>query len=211
VCVCIAIQAGATTLLIKVKTHRGDPLNEETDIRTEIGRLKEHKETIWNDSSGRTVYEWPVTSTKHGGVTALKTSVWTNTVRNYIRQKTGEIETCKVLEIVTQKWCKEHIPRNGNDLTEEGQILLEDPELWLDRITFSWECHASRKREHTTEDDTFLLHNKGTITSTFTGDWLLTEGESRDKLGEWLKKTQVRHQDQRRILELILQGFPSHF
>ena len=115
------------------------------------------------------------------------------------------------MEIGSQKWCKEHIPRNGNDLTEEGQILLEDPELWLDRSTFLWECHASRKREHTTEDGTFLLHNKEAITSTFTGDWLLTKGESRDKLGEWLKKTQVRHQDQRRMLESIMHYFPSNF
>ena len=35
------VKTGATTLLIKVKAHRGDPLNEETDIRSEIGRLKE--------------------------------------------------------------------------------------------------------------------------------------------------------------------------
>ena len=45
------------TLLIKVKTYRGDPLNEEADIRAELGRLKEHKETIWNDSTDRTVYQ----------------------------------------------------------------------------------------------------------------------------------------------------------
>ncbi len=51
------VEAGATTLLIKVKDHRGDPLNEEVDIRVELGRLKEYKETIWNDSSDRTVYE----------------------------------------------------------------------------------------------------------------------------------------------------------
>ena len=132
-----------------------------------------------SDSSDRTVYEWPATSTKHGGATVLKTSVWTNTVRNYKRQKAGEIEAYKALEIGVLKWCSEHIPRDGNDLTEEGQILLEDPELWLDRLTFSWECHALRKRERTTEDGTFLIHNKGAITSTFTGDWLLTEGESR--------------------------------
>ena len=79
------VEEGVTTLMIKVKTHREDPLNEETDIRAELGRLKEYKETIWNDSSDRTVYEWAAISTKHGGVTVLKTSVWTNTVRNYIR------------------------------------------------------------------------------------------------------------------------------
>ena len=89
------VEAGATTLLIKVKDHRGDPLNEEVDIRAELGRLKEYKVTIWNDSSDRTVYQWPVTSSKHGWVTVLKTSVWTNTVRNYIRQKAGETETYK--------------------------------------------------------------------------------------------------------------------
>ena len=71
------VEVGAITLLIKVKAHRGDPLNEEADIRAELGRLKEHKETIWNDSTDRTMYQWPVTSTKHEGTTlkALKTSV----------------------------------------------------------------------------------------------------------------------------------------
>ncbi len=96
-------------------------MNEETDIRAEIGRLKEYKETIWNDSSDKTVYQWLTTSTKHRGVTVLKTSIWTNTVNNYIRQKSGEIEAYKDLEIGSLKWCKEHIPRDGNDLTEEGQ------------------------------------------------------------------------------------------
>ena len=37
------VKVGASTLLIKVKTHHGDPLNEEADrgIRSEMGRLKE--------------------------------------------------------------------------------------------------------------------------------------------------------------------------
>ena len=38
------VKTGALTLLIKVKVHRGDPLNEEADIRDEMGRLKEDKE-----------------------------------------------------------------------------------------------------------------------------------------------------------------------
>ena len=195
------VDAGAATLLIKVKAHRGDPLNEEADIRAELGRRKEYKETIWGDLTNRTVYQWPA---KQGKTKVLKTSVWTDTVRNYIRQKAGEIAAFKALEVGALKWCKEHIPRDGNDWSEEGQILLEDPELWLDRPTFFWGCHTSRKRERTTEDGTFLLHKIGAISSTFTSDWLLTEGESRDKLGEWLKKTQVRYQDQRRMLKSIM-------
>jgi hypothetical protein len=89
-------------------------------------------------------------------------------VCNYIRQKAGEIEDFKDLEVGTLKWCKEHGPRDDNDWTEEGQIPLDDPELWLDRLTFSWECHTSRKRDLTTEDGTFVLHKTGVITSTFT-------------------------------------------
>ena len=51
------------------------------------------------------------------------------TVSNYIRQKEAEIEAYKALVLGVQKWCKEYIPRNGNDFTEEGQVLLENPEL----------------------------------------------------------------------------------
>ena len=88
------VEAGAATLLIKVKAHRGDPLNEEADIRAELGRRKEYKETIWDDLSDRTVYQW---RSKQGKTKVLKTSVWTDTMRNYIRQKTGEIEAFKAL------------------------------------------------------------------------------------------------------------------
>ena len=35
------VQAKAGTLLIKVKAHRGCPLNEEADIRAEMGRMKQ--------------------------------------------------------------------------------------------------------------------------------------------------------------------------
>ncbi len=34
------VMAKAAILLIKVKTHRGCPLNEEADIRAEMGRMK---------------------------------------------------------------------------------------------------------------------------------------------------------------------------
>ncbi len=47
------VEVGAGTLLIKVKDHRGDPLNEEADIRAELDRRKAYKETIWDDLSGR--------------------------------------------------------------------------------------------------------------------------------------------------------------
>jgi hypothetical protein len=42
------------------------------------------------------------------------------------------------------------------------------------------------------------------------GHWYLREGESRDKLGEWLKKKSVRSTDQRRMLQAITHTFLSN-
>ncbi len=106
-------------MLVKVKGQRGDPLNEEADIRAEMGHHKEQKEVGWNNPTNRTIYQWKVG--QH-----TRSTTWTNTVRNRFRQKAGEIEAFRALEIGTAKWCKEHIPRKGNDLqdiTEEGISL----------------------------------------------------------------------------------------
>ena len=43
------VQTGTTTLLVKVKDNRGDSLNEEVDIRSEIGRLPSDKGGPIND------------------------------------------------------------------------------------------------------------------------------------------------------------------
>ncbi len=50
------VLAGAITLLVKVKPHRGDPLIEEADIRAEMGHRKAIKEVGWNDPTNRTIY-----------------------------------------------------------------------------------------------------------------------------------------------------------
>jgi hypothetical protein len=58
--------------------------------------------------------------------------------------------------------------------------------------------HESRKRKRINEDGSFMYHQKGSITSTFTRDWFLREGEGRKLfLGEWIKMSSVRSQDQR--------------
>ena len=81
------VKTGVATLLIKVKTYRGEPLNEETDIRSEIGRLKEESEKTWNVQIDRTIYQWSETSKTKKGTLITKTSAWTYHVRNRMRQK----------------------------------------------------------------------------------------------------------------------------
>ncbi len=126
--------AGAATLLVKVKAHRGDPLNEEADIRAEMRRRKEDKEAGWKNPTNRTIYRWKVG--QH-----TRSTTWTNTVRNRFRQKAGEIEAFRALEIGEAKWCKEYIPCKGNDLndiTEEGISQLDDTELWWEKQDLLW-------------------------------------------------------------------------
>ena len=61
------VKTGLMTLLIKVKAHRADPLNEEADIKPEMGRIKEEKEKIWRVSTNRTIYQLSeVSETKTG-------------------------------------------------------------------------------------------------------------------------------------------------
>jgi hypothetical protein len=92
-------------------------------------------------------YQWSEESKTTEGIHTTKTSVWT--IRNRIRQEADEIEVFHALEIGDEKWCKEHIPPNGSDpISEEGQTLLDQPDLLKDKRTLQWvlqwEFHTSR-------------------------------------------------------------------
>jgi hypothetical protein len=85
-----------------------------------------------------------------------RSTTWTNTVRNRFRQKTGEIEEFRTLEIGVTKWCKEHIPHEQNDLndlTDEGLSQLDDmePRMWWEKQNLLWVCHNFRSPERKTE------------------------------------------------------------
>jgi hypothetical protein len=98
------VKAKVATLLIKVKSHRGCPLNEEEDIRVEMGRMKQENEKTWSTSTNRTIYQWSETSKTKDGVDITKQTVWTQTVRNRMRQKAGEIQAYRDYEKGAEKW-----------------------------------------------------------------------------------------------------------
>ena len=103
------------------------------------------------------------------------------------------------------------MPKKGKgNISAEGQDLLEDKEIWWNETALRGAIHDSRKRERSNEDDVFMPHQRGPITSTFTADWFLREGQGRQPLGEWMKKTAVRSQDQRRMLQANSHTFPTN-
>ena len=172
------VKAKAATLLIKVKAHRGYPLNEEADIRAEMGRMKQEKEKTWSTPTNRTIYQWSEASKTKDGVDTTKQTAWTQAVRNRMRQKAGEIQAYRAYEKGAEKWRKEHMPRKGKgNISAEGQELLEDKEVWGNDTALREVIHDSRKRERSNVDGMFMPHQKGPITSTFTADWFLREGQ----------------------------------
>jgi hypothetical protein len=204
------VKAKAATLLIKVKVHRGCPLNEETDIRAEMGHMKREQEKTWNTSTNRTIYQWTEDSKTKSGVSTTKQTAWTQTVRNRMRQKAGEIQDYRTYE-KGEKWRKEHMPRKGKgNISAEGQELLEDKDTWGNETVLHGVVYESRKRERSNDDGLFIPHQKGPITSTVTADWFLREGQGREMLGEWMKMTSVRSQDQRRMLRENSHTFPTN-
>jgi hypothetical protein len=76
------VRAGRATFLIKVKSHRGEPINERADTLAEKGREISDDDTRWDDRTDRMTFE-----VRKGDTTVR--SVWTNSVRNAFRKQAG--------------------------------------------------------------------------------------------------------------------------
>jgi hypothetical protein len=173
--------------------------------------MKPDKEKTWDTPTNRTIYQWAEASKNKDGVETTKQTAWTQAVRNRMRQKAGEIQAHRAYEKGAEKWRKEHLPRKGKgNISAEGQELLEDKELWGNVTALRGVIHDSRKRERSNVDGVFMPHQRGPITSTFTADWFLREGQGRELLGEWMKKTAIKSQDQRRMLQANSHTFPTN-
>ncbi len=107
------VKAKVTTLLIKVKAYRGYPLNEEADIRTEMGRMKQEQEKTWSTPTSRTIYQWSEDSKNKSVINTTKQTAWTQEVHNRMRQKAGEIQGYRTYEKgaekCTRSTCREKV------------------------------------------------------------------------------------------------------
>ena len=55
---CMRIAQGTATFLCKVKSQRGEPLNEAADDLTDLGRTIDPEHTVWTTRSNRMVFSW---------------------------------------------------------------------------------------------------------------------------------------------------------
>jgi ribonuclease HI len=83
------VRAGRATFLIKVKSHRGEPINERADTLAEEGRTISDDDKRWDYRTDRMTFE------VQKGDTTVR-SVWTNSVRNAFRKQAGWAKLQKV-------------------------------------------------------------------------------------------------------------------
>jgi ribonuclease HI len=89
------IEAGAATFLIKIKAHRGEPINEEADTLAEVG-----KDTAkWTEKMQRPIFKWA------GQKKGKQRSKWSAGVRRRIRQRVAQL-TVKATREESVKRCR---------------------------------------------------------------------------------------------------------
>ena len=91
------IEKGRATFLVKVTSHRGDPLNETADTLADEGRLIEDKKAMWTERTRRLVF-----SSREEGES--RSSTWTQGVRNWIRTQAGKAMCRRVYDQAERNW-----------------------------------------------------------------------------------------------------------
>jgi hypothetical protein len=74
-CVRERVLRGARTFMVKVKAHRGEPLNERADTPAERARQFPEERRQWTNRTPRMTYEWHDKDVK-------RVSTWSKAVRN---------------------------------------------------------------------------------------------------------------------------------
>jgi hypothetical protein len=127
------IVAKSRTFLVKVKTHRGEPLNERADDLTEADREmeKEGENSRWQERTTRVVYSY---YDRH--LVQWKKGTWTKTIRHAVRR--GEVESLmeERLQIGANKWRKGLFEERSKDT--DGDQQMQDQNDWLRDNTITW-------------------------------------------------------------------------
>jgi ribonuclease HI len=197
------IAANARTFLVKIKTHRGEPLNERTDDLADEGKTlaKAGDSYQWTNRTTRLVYSYYDRTTHQ-----WKKDTWNKTIRNTTRRGVAESLMEDQLQKGADKWRTE-LFKPRHEFWEGEQIEPVGPsEKWETVASGQWIQKASwnrmvtrtmREQSHTTP-----------VTTTWTVDFLTREGEGRKAMGDWLHDKLIPWKTCRCLLQTILGTFP---
>jgi len=182
-------QGGARTFLVKIKAHRGEPLNEQADTQAgEASQLPEDH-LQWTQRTDRLIYEW---LDKDGNT---RTSAWSNAVRNAMRQGGAEFLRQRVVAKAAGKWNKQYLR-----ITDEGFHQLQQTAMEvLNTAEWNWQCMTQLQEAE---------NRTSPAATTWAAEFLLRPGESREILGQWMSSSAIHENKQRRATQIITGSFP---
>ena len=189
------IMAGSATFLVKVKSHRGEPLNEKADLLAEQGRRESDEKKRWNERTDRIVFSLD----KQDDVCA-HTSAWTNKVRDTIRKRASEEKLARIREKAARAWLQPPLDGDEDDLkqyAERCKTLTTDTAF---KTAEMWNKQCARTMD--------VRGVRTPVTGTWSTNFLIREGQTREQLGKWLTKKSIPEKRRRRMLQLVTNSFP---
>jgi len=180
--------------MVKVKAHRGEPLNEKADTQAENARQLQDDCRQWTVRTPSMTYEW---SDSNG---VKQTTAWSKAVRKAMVRGGAEYQVQEATNHAVTNWRKTFLRDTNAGLhsishaaSKGAQGDLMSNERW------GRECMLQLQ-----EDENW---NKPT-TTTWAAEFLLREGESRELLGSWIRSGAVPEAKKRRAKQVITCSFP---
>ena len=174
---------GARTFLVKVKAHRGEPLNERADTQAENARQLPAECRQLTTRTQRMTYEWQ----DNDGIKHVTT--WMKAVPNAMIRGGAEFHRQKALNQAENNW-KGFMGSTETGLHRIGQVASTGAQSDLmDSTRWGWSCMLQLQ-----EMDTW---GKPAATI-WAAEFLRRDGESREFLGSWINSSAVHEAKKRR-------------
>ena len=194
------VQAGAATFLVKVKAHRGEPLNEEADDCADAGRRQEADTKEWTDRTERVIFRW---QTAEG---IQHRNAWGTSVKKALRKQGAWAVYREYMAAGGRKWSEEqwwgpdHCGRAPAEaaIEEVKSQWFEPLDEWMERCT---EMRRTRPAERNGQQNS-------PATSSWTADFMTRKGESRECVHKWLKCKSIPWRRKRRLIQVLTGTFP---
>ena len=180
--------------MVKVKAHRGEPLNENADTQAEKARQLPSEHRQWTTRTQTMTYEWR----DNDGV--MHVTAWSKAVRNALLRGGAEHQMQRALNRAVDNWIKIFMSSTDSGLQRIKQAANTGAHSDLmDSTRWGWRCMFQLQ-----ETDSW----KKPATTTWAAEFLLREGESREFLGSWLHSSAVHEAKKRRTKQVISCSFP---
>jgi len=192
-CVRERVIRGARPFMVKVKAHRGDPLNERADTQAERARQLLPECRQWTIHPSRMLYTWQDKDVK-------RLSTWSKAVRRAMLKEGAKFQRQKVLKRAAGNWNKEFLLTTDKGVARIRKVACTGVKCELmDNERWGWECMLQLQE---TED------RKTPAATTCATEFLLRVGQSGEFLGLWINSGAIHEAKRRRATQVITCSFP---